>query len=120
MGNIQIPIAENGKVTLATAGKYCDRNIDVQVEVPTHEAELEARKAIEDGILTNMITEYYNDRIARNLRGNALRDLTKLRIVKMPNAEWNNTLIFSGCTNLEIAEWKLGLGYQLPLMRYSY
>ena len=31
---IQINITENGTVTLATAGKYCDRNIDVNVEVP--------------------------------------------------------------------------------------
>lgn len=33
MANIQIPITENGTTTLATAGKYCDRNIDVNVEV---------------------------------------------------------------------------------------
>jgi hypothetical protein len=33
MDNIQIPITENGTVTLATAGKYCDRNIDVNVDV---------------------------------------------------------------------------------------
>lgn len=34
MANIQINIAENGTKTLATAGKYCDRNIDVNVSVP--------------------------------------------------------------------------------------
>ena len=33
MANIQIPITANGTTTLATAGKYCDRNIDVNVEV---------------------------------------------------------------------------------------
>ena len=113
IANIQIPITENGATTLATAGKYCDRNIDVQVEIPTFEAELEAEKAIEDGLLTNMLTEYYNDRIARVLRGNGFRDLTKLRIVKIPHADCNNTLIFCGCTGLEIAEWKVGIGYQL-------
>lgn len=31
--NIQIHIAANGTTTLATAGKYCDRNIDINVEV---------------------------------------------------------------------------------------
>ena len=31
--NTQINITENGTTTLATAGKYCDRNIDVNVEV---------------------------------------------------------------------------------------
>ncbi len=31
--NTQINITENGTTTLATAGKYCDRNIDVNVNV---------------------------------------------------------------------------------------
>ena len=34
MPNIQIPITENGTTTLATAGKYCDRNIEVKVNTP--------------------------------------------------------------------------------------
>lgn len=33
MANIQIDITENGKKTLKTVGKYCDRNIDVNVDV---------------------------------------------------------------------------------------
>lgn len=33
MANIKIEIAENGTKTLATAGKYCDRNIDIDVSV---------------------------------------------------------------------------------------
>lgn len=33
MDNIKIPILENGTTTLATAGKYCDRNVDVVVDV---------------------------------------------------------------------------------------
>ena len=34
MANHQISITTNGTKTLATAGKYCDRNIDVNVAVP--------------------------------------------------------------------------------------
>ena len=34
MANIEIPITENGTTTLVTAGKYCDRNIDVNVNTP--------------------------------------------------------------------------------------
>ena len=34
MANTQINITANGTSTLATAGKYCDRNIDVNVNVP--------------------------------------------------------------------------------------
>lgn len=33
MANTQIDITTNGTTTLATAGKYCDRNIDVNVDV---------------------------------------------------------------------------------------
>lgn len=33
MANIEINITENGTTTLATAGKYCDRNVDVVVDV---------------------------------------------------------------------------------------
>ena len=36
----QIDITENGTTTLATAGKYCDRNIDVNVNVPSYDDEL--------------------------------------------------------------------------------
>jgi hypothetical protein len=34
MANTQVNITANGTTTLATAGKYCDRNIDVNVAVP--------------------------------------------------------------------------------------
>lgn len=33
MANTQINVNKNGTTTLATAGKYCDRNIDVNVDV---------------------------------------------------------------------------------------
>jgi len=33
MENIKITVTENGTTTLATAGKYCDRNVDVEVNV---------------------------------------------------------------------------------------
>lgn len=33
MDNIKISITENGTTTLATAGKYCDRNIEVEAKV---------------------------------------------------------------------------------------
>lgn len=35
MANIQINIVENGTTTLATSGCICDRNIDINVDVPT-------------------------------------------------------------------------------------
>lgn len=38
--NTQINITENGTLTLATAGTYCDRNIDVEVNIPKYDDEL--------------------------------------------------------------------------------
>ena len=38
MANHQINISTNGTTTLATAGKYCDRNIDVNVDVASEAA----------------------------------------------------------------------------------
>ena len=35
MANITIDVIENGTTTLATSGKYCDRNIDINVNVPS-------------------------------------------------------------------------------------
>ena len=35
MANHQIAVTENGTKTLLTSGKYCDRNIDVVVNVPS-------------------------------------------------------------------------------------
>ena len=42
---IQIPIIKNGTTTLATAGKYCDQNIEVDVDVPI--ARLQESKYVE-------------------------------------------------------------------------
>lgn len=40
MANTQIAISKNGKTTLATAGKYCERNIDINVAVASVEDNL--------------------------------------------------------------------------------
>jgi len=63
MANHQIHITENGTTTLATAGKYCDRNIDVNVNVPTYEEEVVKQKAIADSIVNRTITEFASDKI---------------------------------------------------------
>ena len=57
MANTQINITANGKKTLATAGKYCDRNIDVNVSVPDSGITPSGTKAItENG--TYDVTNY--------------------------------------------------------------
>ena len=43
--NIRIDITENGTTTLATAGKYCDRNIDVSVDKVYEAGQIAEREA---------------------------------------------------------------------------
>lgn len=54
MENIQINIAKDGTTTLATAGKYCDRNIDVNVSgmnlVEVHEITVDS--TLTSGVVT--------------------------------------------------------------------
>ena len=40
MANTQIAISQNGKTTLATAGKYCERNIDINVAVASADKDI--------------------------------------------------------------------------------
>ena len=57
MANTQISIKTNGTTTLATAGKYCDRNIDVNVAVPASGITPSGSKTItENG--THDVTQY--------------------------------------------------------------
>ena len=57
MANTQISIKTNGTTTLATAGKYCDRNIDVNVNVPANGITPSGSKTItENG--THDVTQY--------------------------------------------------------------
>lgn len=119
--NTQINITENGTTTLATAGKYCDRNIDVIVDVPTYEAELEEHKAITDSILDRSITEYVNNTVkvpglyafayCRSLTkircdavtrlGNySLRDCTALTEARFDSLTTISTQVFMNCSAL--------------------
>ena len=59
MANTQIGITENGTTTLATAGKYCDRNIDVNVNVPVPSGYIKptgSKSITENG--THDVTQY--------------------------------------------------------------
>lgn len=47
MANTQIAITSNGTTTLATAGKYCDKNIDVNVNVSSSDTGITPTGTIE-------------------------------------------------------------------------
>lgn len=56
MANTQIAISQNGKTTLATAGKYCSRNIDINVAVASAGDELPAYvKAEADSLVAKIV-----------------------------------------------------------------
>lgn len=58
MANTQINISENGTTTLATSGKYCDRNIDVNVEVPSTELPTSFTNVLKHSSTTVSLNKY--------------------------------------------------------------
>lgn len=62
MSNIKIDIIENGITTLATSGKYCDRNVDIEVNVPSS-GDIEVEPIVltgsqSQGCVTQMAQQY--------------------------------------------------------------
>lgn len=102
--NIKINITENGTTTLATAGKYCDRNIDVNTNVPTYEAELAEQKAITDGILNRSITVYVNNTVTK-LETYALAFCTKMTKLRCGAVEEMENYCVRYCTSLTEARF---------------
>lgn len=94
--NTQINITENGTTTLATAGKYCDRNIDVNVEVAG--GAVNDADAILDGSFSGA---YTSDKIT-NLKVDAFKNMKNITSVSLPNCTtFNGRHTFYGATNLE-------------------
>ena len=62
MANTQIAISKNGKTTLATAGKYCERNIDINVAVASAGDDLPSYvKAEADSIVSKIVSAQGNN-----------------------------------------------------------
>ncbi len=100
----EINITENGTTTLATAGKYCDRNIEVNVNVPTYNTELAEHKALVVSIADRTIVELINNDITE-IGGDAFRTCTKLERVIVPNVTSLRASAFNTCTALKYAEF---------------
>ncbi len=87
---IPINITQDGTTTLATAGKYCDRNIEVNVGIGID--------AILDGSFSG---EFHSDKIT-SLRAGAFKGVVGVTSVSLPNCTtFNMGEQFSGATNLE-------------------
>lgn len=61
MANIQIAISKNGKSTLRTAGKYCERDIDINVAVASADTSMPIYvKAEADSIISKVVSAQGN------------------------------------------------------------
>lgn len=61
MANTQIAISKNGKTTLATAGKYCERNIDINVAVASTADDIpDYVKAEADSLVSKVVSAQGN------------------------------------------------------------
>lgn len=63
MANTQIAISQNGKTTLATAGKYCERNIDINVAVANAENDVPSYVKSEADALVSKVVSAQGSRV---------------------------------------------------------
>lgn len=93
--NTQINITENGTTTLATAGKYCDRNIDVKVDVP---AQPVSYASFLDGTISG---EFVDDKVTA-LKTAVFQNCVNLTYISLPNCvEAANGSTFNGCEKVQ-------------------
>lgn len=84
---------ESGKTKkLLTAGKYCDRDIEVT-------AEGGADTSVEDSLVTRTLTSYTNNRI-KETGQSAMQGATKLVSVDWPELTKLGAYTFNGCSAL--------------------
>ena len=113
----KIDIVENGTTTLLTAGKFCDRNIDINVNV-----ESSGGTEIEDAFITGTLSgDYRNDRVTTvgqyglyykknlvnidlpsvvSIGDYAMANCHSLISINIPNIETIGTSAFSSCWSL--------------------
>lgn len=89
---IQFNITENGTTTLATAWKYCDRNIDVSVDVGDNRI---------DELVQGTISGWYVSDKVTSVKDYAFYVCKSLSNVRLPNCTIIGGSSFSVCSNLE-------------------
>lgn len=101
----QIDITENGTTTLATEGKYCDRNIDVNVNVASS-----GGSEAEDGLISGTLSgDYRNDRVTE-VGQYGFYNQKNLTSLDLPNVTSISLSSIMGCNKLETAN--------IPLLAY--
>ncbi|MBE6934697.1 MAG: hypothetical protein E7462_06600 [Ruminococcaceae bacterium] len=118
MADIQIPITANGTTTLATAGKFCDRNIAVAVNVPSLAEELAAQKAEKNSILSRSVIEIYNDEIT-TLGEYALYANRSMTKAVFPNVTVAYYYSLGACSALKHVEFHRQVTLHNSIFQYS-
>lgn len=94
--NITFNITENGTTTLATAGKYCDRNIVVNVDVAGDGSE----DLVADLVQGTISGAYVSDKVT-SVKEYVFFRCANLTSVSLPNCASVYTSAFRECTALE-------------------
>lgn len=145
MANLKIEIADNGTKTLLTAGKYCDKNIEVEVNVAGGGGgDIPEEAFTFSGDISDMFSydrwkwfwETYQNKIkfenvlnATNLFSNSKYEKLKVRINLAATGTQNGmSYIFSSMPNLKELDFKISgkitsnnmtsLFYSSPNLRY--
>lgn len=104
MANTQINVTENGTTTLATAGKYCDRNIDVNVNVPNKPTQFVNVLEYADSLEVNK--RFTNNGTYTTSQPNSIIAVT-LDLNKLPDRKVlqhnTNEFRFRGCSHIDQA-----------------
>jgi len=107
---IQISVTANGTTTLATAGKFCDRNIAVAVNVPSLAEELEAKEAELLGVIDGTL-EHLKIDVPCAPRFRAFYASSGLKSVEFADITICYNSLFEGCANLKTAIFHKMSGY---------
>ena len=94
----QFNLTENGTTILLTAGKYCDRDIEINVNVPSTGTEL-----VNSIIDRTIAGEYVNNDVT--LIGGYAFSQCKLTRVVFPNVVQIDIGAFNNCSPLEFADF---------------
>ena len=110
MANTQVNVSKNGTTTLITAGKYCDKNIDVKVAVPASNVVAGTITITENG--THDVTNYASAKV--NVAGGQASQFTNLYNVNNVIVQTNLTSSQTKNTAVAMETYNYGNVLKIP------